>query len=147
MDSAKIEAIKNLYANTVLVEYPNGKTLKFGDKFTPEQLESLAICAYVMDVNNKSIMSLEETRRVFTGMPHFFKWQYDDKTGDLTDIGGDESKRYGGSGSTGTNNRDDLPNIETDYTCAEIEDWEIASPMESLITEAFKDNEFRDGYV
>ena len=141
LDDAKIQYLVDQYAK---MELGNGK--KFGDRYSRVQLESLAIVAYVNDVNTKSIMSLQETQRIFTGMPHFFKWKYD-KQGNLIDIRSDESKRYGGAGSTGTNNRSDLPNIETEYTCAEIKDYEIASPIEKSLAQSFRDNEYRDALV
>ena len=141
LDDSKIKYLASLYARK---DRGDGNT--FGKAFLPSQLESMAIVAYVNDVNVKSIMSTQETRSIFTGMPHFFKWQYDEN-GNLIDARSDETKRYGGAGSTGTNNRDDLPNIETEYTCAEIEDWEVASPVVKALGAAFMDNEYRDALV
>jgi hypothetical protein len=48
----------------------------------------------------KSIMSKNETERIFSGHPSFFKWGYDDE-GNLVDRGVDQHKRYGGMVSTG----------------------------------------------
>ena len=144
LDDSKIKYLASLYARK-----DRGDGTLFGDEtkgYKPSQLESLAIVAYVNDVNVKSIMSTQETRAIFTGMPHFFKWQYNEN-GDLVDARSDETKRYGGAGSTGTNNRDDLPNIETEYTCAEINDWEVASPVVKALGAAFMDNEYRDALV
>lgn len=112
-------------------------------KYDMQQCESLAIVAYVFDINNKSIMSMEETERIYTGMPQFFKCKYD-KEGHLIDRGEDESKRYGGEGSTGSNNREDLPNIESEYTCAEIKDWNVKSSLADTLADAFRLDEYRD---
>lgn len=112
-------------------------------KYDMRQCESLAVVAYVFDINNKSIMSMEETERIYTGMPQFFKCKYD-KEGHLIDRGEDESKRYGGEGSTGSNNREDLPNIESEYTCAEIKDWNVKSSLSDTLADAFRLDEYRD---
>ena len=90
-------------------------------------------------------MSVEEDRRFFTGMPQFFKTKYTD--GSLTEYGVDETKRYGGLGSTGENNRADLPNIPDEYICAEIKDWEIGSSISETLSEAFKETEYREAYA
>ena len=116
---------------------------KFRGKYSDDQCRSLAITAYVGDIVAKSIISMEETERIFTGMPQFFKHEYDED-GHLVDRGSDESKRYGGEGSTGTNNRDDLPNISSEYTCAEIKDWEIKSSLSETLGKAFKEDEYRE---
>jgi len=114
--------------------------------YSPQQLESAAIVAYVYDITAKSIMSKEETQRIFTGFPHFFKWKFDDN-GSLVNIIEDESKRHGGEGSTGTSNITDLPNITGTYRCAEIEDYKITSPIIKSLSRVFKDNEYRDAVV
>jgi hypothetical protein len=97
------------------------KTL--GKKYKNEELrkaaiENEAIVAYVMDICAKSIQSCEETERLYTGIPHFFKWKHksikDPITGKefdcLYDRYDDEIKRHGGLGSTGDQNRIDLAN-------------------------------------
>lgn len=142
LDADKIQQLKNLYRTK---EIYTGE--QFATLMSDGQLESLAILAYVNDVNVKSNISLQETQRMFTGMPHFFKWTYDEDSGQLLNMREDESKRYGGLGSTGENNRIDLPNIETEYTCAEIFDWEISSPFAETLKDAFLDNEFRQAYI
>ena len=91
-------------------------------------------------------MSKEETQRVYTGFPHFFKWKFDEE-GHLIDIMEDESKRLGGEGSTGTSNVLDLPNLPKTYRVAEIKDWEITSPFAKALAKAFKDNEYRDALI
>jgi hypothetical protein len=102
----------------------------------------MAVVAYIMDINNKSIMSTEEVMRLYTGIPHFFKWKYGDD-GILTDMHGDLVKRLGGLGSTGDTNRMDLPNIARDYTVAEIKDEEIKSEIFDAYRDGFLDNEYR----
>lgn len=119
----------------------------YGQMYQPWQIESAAIVAYVYDVTAKSIMSKEETQRIFTGFPHFFKWKFDKETGSLVNIIEDESKRHGGEGSTGTSNITDLPNITRTYRCAEIEDYKITSPIIRSIRHIFRDNEYRDALV
>lgn len=135
LDYGKIEALKEAYKN--IDRYKNYK---------PYQLESMAIAAYLLDANARSIMSIEETERMYTGHPGFFKHIYDEN-GILIDRHGDEVKRFGGLGSTGPNNREDLPNISSDYTCAEIKDWEVGSALSETLSEAFKDNEYREAAV
>lgn len=107
--------------------------------------KSMAVVAMTFDTMCKSIMSIEETRRFFTGMPQFFKTGF--KNGQLTEYGVDETKRYGGLGSTGENNRNDLPNIGDEYTCAEIKDWEIGSAISDTLFESFKECEYREAYA
>lgn len=119
----------------------------YGDAFTAQQLESVAISAYVYDILSKSIMSKEETQRIFTGFPHFFEWKFDEETGQLVDILQDESKRHGGEGSTGTSNILDLANLPSTYRCAEIKDHRISSHIANALQSAFKDNEYRDALV
>ena len=106
---------------------------------------SMAVVAMVFDTMCKSIMSIEEMRRFYTGMPQFFKTRFTD--GKLTEYGVDETKRYGGFGSTGENNRNDLPNINEEYTCAEIKDWEIGSSIAETLGESFKECEYREAYA
>ena len=56
MDQDKIDALKNKYS-------------RIADKYGYSACESMAVVAMVYDTMCKSIMSMEETRRVFTGMP------------------------------------------------------------------------------
>lgn len=140
LDHKAIDALVEAYKR---VSIGNGT---YESIYSKEQLESAAIAAYVYDITAKAIMSKEETQRIFTGFPHFFKWQFDDE-GHLVNIIEDESKRHGGEGSTGTSNVMDLPNITGTYRCAEIKDYEIASPILSSIERIFRDNEYRDALV
>ena len=132
MDQDKIDALKNKYS-------------RIADKYGYSAGESMAVVAMVYDTMCKSIMSMEETRRVFTGMPQFFKTQYSD--GKLVQYGVDETKRYGGLGSTGENNREDLPNVDSEYICAEIKDWEIGSSVYDTLEQSFRKCEYADAFI
>ncbi len=89
---------------------------------------------------------MEESRRFFTGMPQFFKTGYSDN-GTFETFGVDETKRYGGLGSTGTNNREDIPGIPEEYTCAEINDWEVPSAVQDSLRESFRTSEYKEAVV
>jgi hypothetical protein len=132
LDYSKIEALKRVYQNNET--YKNS---------SPETIETLAIYAYLLDTNARMIMSVEETERIYTGHPGFFKHVYDEN-GVLIDRHGDEVKRLGGLGSTGPNNREDLPNIGRNYTCAEIKDFKKGSTISESLQKAFRDNEYRE---
>lgn len=132
MDQDKIDALKTKYS-------------RIADKYGYSACESMAVVAMVYDTMCKSIMSMEETRRVFTGMPQFFKTQYSD--GKLVQYGVDETKRYGGLGSTGENNREDLPNVDSEYICAEIKDWEIGSSVYDTLKQSFRKCEYADAFI
>ena len=130
-DQEKIDRLTKCYSNIEGIS-----------KFGYSALESLAVVAMAYDIMCKSIMSMEETRRFFTGMPQFFKTKYSD--GNLVEYGTDETKRYGGEGSTGSNNREDMANIPEEYTCAELTDWEIGSSISDSLEEAFREGEYRE---
>lgn len=135
----KIDALKSRFAGM-----QNNKGIRFDrvKGVSDGVLESWSVVAYLMDINNKSIMSTEEVMRLYTGIPNFFKWKYGED-GILTDIHGDMVKRLGGLGSTGDTNRLDLANIPREYTVAEIKDWEIQSEIFDAYKEGFIDNEYR----
>lgn len=135
----KIDVLKKRFAGM-----QNSKGVRFDrvNGVSDGILESWAVVAYLMDINNKSIMSTEEVMRLYTGIPNFFKWKYGED-GILTDIHGDMVKRLGGLGSTGDTNRLDLANIPREYTVAEIKDWEIQSEIFDAYKEGFIDNEYR----
>lgn len=133
----KIDILKDSYAGT-----KNAKGTRFDRIVSNGALESWAVVAYLLDINNKSIMSTEEVMRLYTGIPNFFKWKYG-HDGILTDLHGDMVKRLGGLGSTGESNRLDLANIEKEYTVAEIKDWEVKSEIYEAYKEGFIDNEYR----
>jgi hypothetical protein len=133
----KIDILKKSYSGT-----KNANGIRFDRVVNDGALESWAVVAYLLDINNKSIMSTEEVMRLYTGIPNFFKWKYGDD-GILTDLHGDMVKRLGGLGSTGESNRLDLANIEKEYTVAEIKDWEVKSEIYEAYKEGFIDNEYR----
>lgn len=135
LDNDKIEKLKKAYLNL------QDKTIANN----PLYAESMAVVAYTFDVMCKQLMSMEEARRFYTGMPQFFKAKFD-KSGRLVEFGADETKRYGGLGSTGSNNRADIPGIGPTYKCAEVKDWEPKSTSYESFKEAFKSDEYRDAY-
>lgn len=140
LDDSKIKQLARAYNDHRITDKLTiGQLYKNNEKV----MESFAICAYVYDCMVKSIMSKEETQRIFTGFPHFFKWKFD-ANGYLSNITEDESKRLGGEGSTGTQNIDGLANIPETYRCAEINDYEIASPMYKTLRKMFEDAEYRE---
>ena len=132
LDYSKIEALKDAYKKHDAYNNSSDKLI-----------EHMAIGAYLTDANARMIMSIEETERMYTGHPGFFEHVYDNN-GVLIDRHGDEVKRYGGLGSTGPNNREDVPNISENYRCAEITDWKIGSAISDTLSEAFRDNEYRE---
>lgn len=116
--------------------------------------EANAICAYLWDMYMRGIIGVEETERIYTGAPLFFKWKYGkvfNKTlgkfqDVLTDRHSDESKRLGGFASTGERNRLDLENFRRTYTCAEVEDWKVKSKLHEHVEKAMIDSEIRQAY-
>lgn len=99
-----------------------------------------AIGLFANDMMVKSIMSVQETERIYAANPAYFKWKYDKNTGELSDRTVDELKRAGGFVSTGINNFMELTNIPQhwldkngqftgEYRCCEIKDEEVASPQ------------------
>lgn len=150
LDSEVINSLKQLY----IAEYKIAK----GTNISLEQArraESQAICAYVWDMYLRGVISGEETERMYTGQPQFFKWKHgeikDALTGKkmhvLTDRHSDESKRLGGLGSTGDRNRIDLANMRRTYKCAEIEDQMVKSKLFDDMKNSFVDNYVREAYI
>ena len=113
---------------------------------TDEQRESLAIAIIMNDVSCKSIMSLQETERIFSGHPAFYKWTYNSK-GYLSDRSTDQHKRFGGLVSTGQNNAFVFKDLPTKYTAAEINDIEIGSPNIDVIEKVMYEGELRSTYL
>lgn len=137
---------KNVFlSNNVITRLKQAYLLNdnFKKAFRPLNAESMAVVAYVFDIMCKHMMCIEETRRFYTGMPQFFKTSFGDD-GNLTVFGNDETKRYGGVGSTGVNNREDIPGMEDDYKVAEINDWETPSPVLDSLSTLFKNGEYRE---
>lgn len=137
---------KNIFlSNNVITRLKQAYLLNdnFKKATRPLNAESLAVVAYVYDIMCKHMMCIEETRRFYTGMPQFFKTSFGDD-GNLTVFGNDETKRYGGVGSTGVNNREDIPGMNDDYRVAEINDWETPSPVLDSLGTLFRIGEYRE---
>lgn len=145
LDNDKIKMLASLYGD-VDVQLKNGTSVKMSTLKNSQKLESLAVVAYVYDTMCKQLMSMEESRRFFTGMPQFFKTDYNEN-GVLSVVGNDETKRYGGLGSTGSNNREDIPGIPEDYKVAEIKDWETPSVVQDSLREMFRESEYKAAVV
>jgi hypothetical protein len=81
------------------------------DQNTMRMAIHTAIGLFANDMMVKSIMSVQETERIYAANPAYFKWKYDENTGELSDRTVDELKRAGGFVSTGINNFMELTNI------------------------------------
>ena len=105
---------------------------QFGNNSAYAKSEALKI--YVRDLVEKSIMSIQEVERVYSGHPGFFKYKID-KKGRVVNRSVDEFKRLGGLISTGQNNNIEITGAPKDgmYTAAEIENDKVASDQLSLI--------------
>lgn len=105
---------------------------QFGNNSAYAKSEALKI--YVRDLVEKSIMSIQEVERVYSGHPGFFKYKID-KKGRVINRSVDEFKRLGGLISTGQNNNTEITGAPKDgmYTAAEIENDKVASDQLSLI--------------
>jgi hypothetical protein len=98
------------------------------------------------DVSCKSIISLQETERIFSGHPAFYKWQYNSQ-GYLSDRSTDQHKRFGGLVSTGQNNAFVFQDLPTTYKAAELRDVEIGSPNIGTIEKIMYEGELRSTYL
>lgn len=134
LDSSAIEKLAEVYKNKIEKISKQLKD-KHSIKKDSHYYEHCAICAYVADIQMKSIQSEEETERYFTGLPQFFKWKY--ANGKLSDRYSDQSKRHGGAGSTGNVNRRDLKGMPKTYKCAEFKDEEMVSEFGDTLHHAF----------
>lgn len=130
LDVATVRNIKNVLPKTM----------------SDQERESLAIAIIMNDVSCKSIISLQETERIFSGHPAFYKWQYNSK-GYLSDRSTDQHKRFGGLVSTGQNNAFVFGDLPTTYTAAEINDIEIGSPNIDYIEKMMYEGELRSTYL
>lgn len=138
----------NLYTN--LFQYQKDDATK------ARRRRSLALCLYVNDISNKSLMSGIEFEKLFAGNPSFYKWKYDDD-GNLVDRTVDELKRAGGEGSTGVNNYIELKNVPKKYVkngmftgkyvCAEIDNEEIKSPQYDMLKETMETSMIRQSVI
>lgn len=98
---------------------------------------STAIQVYAQDVLLKSIISINETERIFSGHPGFFKYKFS-KDGRLVDRTTDQFKRYGGLVSTGTNNNTHIEGLPENgmYNAAEVNNPMVGSEQIEYITKA-----------
>lgn len=132
------------------------------DQNTMRKAIHVAIELFANDMMVKSIMSVQETERVYAANPAYFKWKYDENTGELSDRTVDELKRAGGFVSTGINNFVELTNIPQhwlnkdgqftgEYRCCEIKDEEMASPqieeIKTLMTTSARVQALREHYL
>ena len=115
-------------------------------QMTDAQKESMAIAIIMNDVSCKSIMSLQETERIFSGHPAFYKWKYN-KKGFLSDRSTDQHKRFGGLVSTGQNNAFVFKDLPKTYKAAEINDIEVQSEHVKMIQRLMYEGELRSGYL
>lgn len=104
----------------------------------------IAIQWYITDVLYKSVMSAEETLRVFAGHPGQFKVRYD-KDGYIEDSTFDIQKRIGGLVSTGDDNAQ-IQGLSMKYRCAEVKDYEISSSADAMagLDDMFKTSQVND---
>lgn len=132
------------------------------DQNTMRMAIHTAIGLFANDMMVKSIMSVQETERIYAANPAYFKWKYDENTGELSDRTVDELKRAGGFVSTGINNFMELTNIPQhwldkdgqftgEYRCCEIKDEEVASPqieeIKILMTTSARVQALREHYL
>lgn len=132
------------------------------DQNTMRMAIHTAIGLFANDMMVKSIMSVQETERIYAANPAYFKWKYDENTGELSDRTVDELKRAGGFVSTGINNFMELTNIPQhwldkdgqftgEYRCCEIKDEEVASPqieeIKTLMTTSARVQALREHYL
>lgn len=108
---------------------------------------SVAIEAYAQDVLLKTIVSINETERIFSGHPGFFKYKFS-KDGRLVDRTTDQFKRYGGLVSTGTNNNTHIEGIPENgmYNAAEVNNPMVGSEQIDYITKAVSRGELLATY-
>lgn len=109
----------------------------------------LAIAALISDVENRSIISSQEALRCFVGHPGMFKIDYDFANGRIKDSTADLQKRIGGLVSTGDDNVVGIPGLNTQYNCAEIQDYKVSSPLyeNGILHQMFKNGELREVYA
>lgn len=117
---------------------------KMFDTSAPSQYHlSKALDRYVTDIVEKSIMSIQEVERVYSGHPGFFKYKF--KNGMLVDRSVDEFKRLGGLISTGVNNNLEIHGMPEDgmYTCAEVNNEMVGSNQIDSIRKLMSEGEWR----
>lgn len=105
-----------------------------------------AIWCLAADVTAKSIMSLQEVERIFSGNPAYYKWQFSGAS--LVDRQVDEFKRFGGLISTGDNNVLDFINSKDgEYTCAEVANELVSSPQYNKLKQLMTEGEYKSALI
>lgn len=123
------------------------KTERLKYQNTARQLSnSLAIAMILSDTTSRSIISVNEITRCFTGNPAFYKVIYAGRY--IFDSTYDLQKRLGGIVSTGEDNIDNLVGAKQTYTCAECGDYEVASKADITpeLEELFVNGMIKDSY-
>ena len=136
------------------------KQIKEGTHMTDTESLRLATRRYVRDTVERSIMSIQEVERVYSGHPGFFKYEFKEievqqpdgrmaKSTVLTNRSADEFKRFGGLISTGVNNNPEIPGIPENgcYNQAEINDEEITSEQLDELTKVISYSTWYTAYV
>ena len=160
LDRAQIEVLASAIYKKILSASPNWQAAE-NDKTRQESrllisqrkdiCQGLAIAAIIADVENRAIISSQEALRCFIGNPAMFKIDYVENSDGKVQIKSstaDLQKRIGGLISTGDDNVIGIPGMPTEYTCAEVVDYEITSPFyeDGSIFNMFEEGEYREAY-
>lgn len=160
LDRAQIEVLASAIYKKILSASPNWQAAE-NDKARQESrllisqrkdiCQGLAIAAIIADVENRAIISSQEALRCFIGNPAMFKIDYVENSDGKVQIKSstaDLQKRIGGLISTGDDNVIGIPGMPTEYTCAEVVDYEITSPFyeDGSIFNMFEEGEYREAY-
>ena len=105
-------------------QIPND-ALNTSEKFAKiEMVNGLAVAAILADATFRHIISSQEILRCFAGHPGMFKVEYGEN--EIKNSTADIQKRLGGLVSTGEDNIK-IPGLPETYTCAELNDYKVAS--------------------
>lgn len=155
IDAAKVDQVYNLLLNTYGVQEgsriargANGESVTIRDLEDDDvrRFKALALATVVNDGMVKAIMSKNETERIFSGHPSFFKWEYNEK-GELVDRGVDQHKRYGGLVSTGQNAALWARGVNAKYRSAEIDNEEVASSQLEFFRKTIYEGTLRNALI
>ena len=126
----------------------NGEDVVVED-LTPRDVQNMKALALAIVVNDgmvKAIVSKNETERIFSGHPAFFKILYDEQ-GNLVDRSTDEHKRYGGLVSTGQNAALWAKGIPSTYISAEIDNEKVSSDQIDMLIKTIEEGQIRQAYL
>ena len=129
------------YNNVLLddTQISNRMTYYQGNNTLSDFKYNLSIIDVIAENMTSQIMAITETEKVFSGDPAYFKVAYDEYG--IIDSSIDKIKRAGGLISTGTNNRLDLNDFDVEYTCAELNDYEVKDAQyDDVILPLFKNS-------